>query len=52
MLETDEDQLRLGYIEAFDGESISHYLGRLRRVKANNLPSAYSLGQLVNVSSG
>jgi hypothetical protein len=49
MFEADDDQLRLGCVEAYDGESISHYLGRLRRIKANSLPSAYSLGQLVGL---
>jgi len=43
----DEDTPRLGYVEPLEHESISHYLGRLRRFKANSLPSAYSLGQLV-----
>jgi hypothetical protein len=37
--------LRLGCVEPLTHESISHYLGRLRRYKANSLPSAYSLGQ-------
>ena len=36
---------QLGYVEPLEHESISHYLGRLRRFKANSLPSAYSLGQ-------
>jgi hypothetical protein len=44
---TDENVPRLGYVEPLEHESISHYLGRLRRFKANSLPSAYSLGQLV-----
>jgi hypothetical protein len=46
MQEVDESLLRLGYVEPYEGESISHYLGRLRRFKANSLPSAYSLGKL------
>jgi len=46
-----EIQLRLGYVEPYEGESISHYLGRLRRFKANSLPSGYSLGQLIGVGS-
>jgi hypothetical protein len=51
MTEVDEDQsrVRLGHSEPYEGESISHYLGRLRRLKANSLPSAYSLGQLVQL---
>nr|WP_277882876.1 TniQ family protein [Leptolyngbya sp. FACHB-671] len=32
-------------------ESISHYLGRLRRFKANSLPSAYSLGQAAGIGA-
>lgn len=51
MAEANEDQLRLGYVEPYEGESISHYLGRLRRLKANSLPSAYSLGQLAGLSA-
>ncbi|OKH44213.1 hypothetical protein NIES30_23230 [Phormidium tenue NIES-30] len=42
---------RLGYVEPYQHESISHYLGRLRRFKANSLPSGYSLGQLLGVGS-
>lgn len=41
--------LRLGHIEPFEHESISHYLGRLRRCKANSLPSAYALGQSAGI---
>jgi hypothetical protein len=51
MPEVDEEQLRLGYVEPYEGESISHYLGRLRRLKANSLPSAYSLGNLAGLSA-
>lgn len=47
MHQPDEDVPRLGYVEPLERESISHYLGRLRRFKANSLPSAYSLGQLI-----
>lgn len=49
MHEVDEDLPRLGYVEPCEGESVSHYLGRLRRFKANSLPSAYSLGNLVKI---
>jgi len=49
MQEVDESLLRLGYVEPYEGESISHYLGRLRRFKANSLPSAYSLGKLTEL---
>lgn len=51
MPEVDEAQLRLGYVEPYEGESISHYLGRLRRFKANSLPSAYSLGHLAGLGA-
>lgn len=45
-----EDRVpQLGYVELFEHESISHYLGRLRRFKANSLPSAYSLGQAAGI---
>lgn len=47
MSQTDEIMPRLGYVEPLEHESISHYLGRLRRFKANSLPSAYSLGQII-----
>jgi DNA-directed RNA polymerase subunit RPC12/RpoP len=54
MGESDLSQLddrvpQLGYVEPFEHESISHYLGRLRRFKANSLPSAYSLGQAAGI---
>lgn len=49
MNQLDEDTPQLGYVEALEHESISHYLGRLRRFKANSLPSAYSLGQAVGI---
>ena len=40
---------QLGYVEPFEHESISHYLGRLRRFGANSLPSAYSRGQAAGI---
>jgi hypothetical protein len=46
---TDDTLPRLVNVEPYEGESISHFLGRLRRLKANSLPSAYSLGQLVGL---
>jgi hypothetical protein len=49
MQEVDDSLPRLGYVEPYEGESISHYLGRLRRLKANSLPSAYSLGKLTEL---
>lgn len=42
---------RLGYVEPYEGESISHYLGRLRRFKANSLPSGYSLGKIAGIGA-
>ncbi|MBD2357010.1 TniQ family protein [Tolypothrix sp. FACHB-123] len=42
---------RLGYVEPYQGESISHYLGRLRRFKANSLPSGYSLGKIAGLGA-
>ncbi len=51
MYEVDKDLPRLGYLEPYEGESISHYLGRLRRLEANSLPSAYSLGNLVELGA-
>jgi DNA-directed RNA polymerase subunit RPC12/RpoP len=49
MSQLDENVSRLGYVEPLEQESISHYLGRLRRLKANSLPSAYALGQAADL---
>jgi hypothetical protein len=49
--EDDEIRPRLGYVEPYEGESISHYLGRLRRFKANSLPSGYSLGKIAGIGA-
>ena len=49
MSQLDENLPRLGYVEPLKHESISHYLGRLRRLKANSLPSAYALGQAAGI---
>ena len=49
--EDDELLPRLGYVEPYEGESISHYLGRLRRFKANSLPSPYSLGKIAGIGA-
>lgn len=38
-------------MEPLEHESISHYLGRLRRFKANSLPSASSLGQVAGIGA-
>jgi DNA-directed RNA polymerase subunit RPC12/RpoP len=51
MSQLDQDVPRLGYVEPLENESISHYLGRLRRFKANSLPSAYSLGQAAGIGA-
>jgi hypothetical protein len=51
MSQLDENVSRLGYVEPLEHESISHYLGRLRRFKANCLPSAYSLGQAAGIGA-
>lgn len=51
MSQLDKDALRLSYVEPLEHESISHYLGRLRRFKANSLPSAYSLGQAAGIGA-
>jgi hypothetical protein len=45
----DDQMPKLGYVEPLEYESFSHYLGRLRRFKANRLPSAYSLGQAAGI---
>ena len=42
---------RLVPVQPHENESISHYLGRLRRTRGNNLPSGYALGQLIGVGS-
>lgn len=49
--ENNEMLPRLGYVEPYEGESISHYLGRLRRFKANGLPSGYSLGTIAGIGA-
>jgi hypothetical protein len=49
--EDDEILPKLGYVEPYEGESISHYLGRLRRFKANSLPSGYSLGKIAGLGA-
>jgi hypothetical protein len=51
MNEDDEILPKLGYVEPYEGESISHYLGRLRRFKANSLPSGYSLGKIAGLGA-
>ena len=49
MNQLDGDAPQLGHVALLQYESISHYLGRLRRFKANSLPSAYSLGQAAGI---
>lgn len=51
MTQFEENASRLGYVEPLEYESISHYLGRLRRDKANSLPSASSLGQAAGIGA-
>ena len=51
MQEVDESLPRLGYVEPYEGESISHYLGRLRRFKANSLSSPHSLAKLAGLGA-
>lgn len=42
---------RLVHLEPYTGESLPHYLGRLRRLIGNNLPSASSLGEAVGIGA-
>ena len=42
---------KLLYLEPYEGESLPHYLGRLRRLEGNNLPSATSLGLAVGIGA-
>jgi len=51
MIKINENAPRLGYVEPLEHESISHYFGRLRRFKANSLPSAYFLGQAAGIGA-
>lgn len=51
MNQLEEHAPRLGYVEPLEHESISHYLGRLRRFKANSLPSASSLGRAAGIGA-
>lgn len=43
--------IRPGYVKPYEGESISHYLGRWRRYEVNSLSSAGSLGKFAGIGS-
>ena len=43
--------IRLGYVKPYDGESISHYLGRWRRYEVNSLSSPGGLGNFAGIGS-
>ena len=42
---------RPGYVKPYEGESISHYLGRWRRYEVNSLSSPGSLGRFAGIGS-
>jgi hypothetical protein len=42
---------RPGYVKPYEGESISHYLGRWRRYEVNSLSSAGGLGRFAGIGS-
>ncbi len=42
---------RPGYVKPYEGESISHYLGRWRRYEVNSLSSPGSLGKFAGIGS-
>lgn len=49
---SDFDSLpRLVPVQPYENESISHFLGHLRHLKANTLSSGYALGQLIGVGA-
>lgn len=50
-MEIEKPQLRPGYVEPYEGESISHYLGRWRREEANSVSSAGGLGRMAGIGS-
>lgn len=43
--------IRPGYVKPYQGESISHYLGRWRRYEVNSLSSPGSLGIFAGIGS-
>ena len=40
-----------GYVEPYEGESISHYLGRWRREEINSVSSPGALGRMAGIGS-
>ena len=42
---------RPGYVEPYEGESISHYLGRWRREEINSVSSPGALGRMAGIGS-
>ena len=42
---------RPGYVEPYEGESISHYLGRWRREEINTVSSPGALGRMAGIGS-
>ncbi len=42
---------RPGYVLPYEGESISHYLGRWRRYEVNSLSSPGGLGRFAGIGS-
>lgn len=42
---------RPGYVKPYEGESISHYLGRWRRYEVNSLSSPGGLGRIAGIGS-
>ncbi len=46
-----EDELWLTLVEPFEGESISHFLGRFRRAKGNRFSAASGLGKVAGLGA-
>ena len=46
-----KQMFRPGYVKPYEGESISHYLGRWRRYEVNSLSSPGGLGRFAGIGS-
>ena len=51
LMKEKEDELWLTRIEPFEGESISHFLGRFRRAKGNRFSAASGLGKVAGLGA-
>jgi len=51
MTSKDSKHPRLPPLEPYPGESLTHYLGRFRRLKSTGAPSPSALGQIVGIGA-